>query len=152
MRKIIQPPYVEQAALERFQLDYAKELGGAEYIAMNEAQRDSWFLQEAKAFLVANPALSTQLAIANIEVFVRLIGGSFGLLVCLLAALGGVLGIRKPAVLILALWVGTVVGPFLLAICYYGRYRSPIEPLFVVLAVFAVWRVYGLILRAASAQ
>jgi hypothetical protein len=141
VRKIIQPPYVEQAALERFQLGYAMELGGVAYIAMNEAERDSWFLQEAKAFLVANPALSAQLAIANIEVFVRLIGGSMGVLVCLLAALGGVLGIRKPAVLILALWVGTFVGPFLLAICYYARYRAPVEPLLVVLAVFAVWRV-----------
>jgi hypothetical protein len=41
---------------------------------------------------------------------------------------------------------------FLLAICYYGRYRSPVEPLLVVLAVFAVWRVHELILRAAAAQ
>jgi Dolichyl-phosphate-mannose-protein mannosyltransferase len=143
VRKIIQPPYEEQAALERFQLEYAMELLGAEYFAMNEAQRDTWFLQEAKAFLVANPVLTAQLAIANIEVFVRLTGGggSFAVLVSLLAALGGVLGIRKPAILILALWVGTFVGPFLLAICYYGRYRTPIEPLLVVLAVFAVWRV-----------
>ena len=152
VRKIIHPPYVEQAALERFQLDYAKELLGADYFAMNEAQRDSWFLQEATAFLVANLVLSTQLAIANIEVFARLIGGSLGVLVCLLAALGGMLGLRKPAVLILALWVGTFVGPFLLAICYYGRYRAPVEPLLVVLAVFAVWRVHELILRAAAAR
>jgi hypothetical protein len=152
VRKIIHPPYVEQAALERFQLDYAKELGGAEYFAMNEAQRDSWFLHEVKAFLVANPVLSVRLAIANIEVFVRLISGFFWVQVCLLAALGGVLGIRKPAVLILALWIGTFVGPFLVAICYYGRYRSPIEPLLVVLAVFAVWRVYELILRPAAAK
>ena len=152
VRRIIHPPYVEQAALERFQLDYAKELLGAEYSAMNEAQRDSWFLQETKAFLVANPVLSAQLAIANIEVFVRLIGGSFGMLVCLLAALGGVLGIRKPAVLFIALWVGVFVGPFLLAICYYGRYRAPVEPLLVVLAVFAVWRMQELILRAAAAK
>lgn len=141
VRKIIRFPYVDQAALERFQLDYARELGGAGYTIMNEAQRDSWFLQEAKTFLVANPVMSAQLAIANIEVFVRLIGGSIGTSVFLLAALGGVLGIRKPAVLILALWVGTFVGPFLLAICYYDRYRAPIEPLLVVLAAFAVWRV-----------
>jgi hypothetical protein len=152
VRRIIHSPYDDQAALEHFQLDYAKELGGAEYFAMNEALRDSWFLQEAKTFLVANPVLSAQLAIANTEVFVRLIDGSFGVLVCLLAALGGVLGIRKPAVLILALWVGTFVGPFLLAICYYCRYRAPVEPLLVVLAVFAVWRAYELILRAAAAQ
>jgi len=83
------PPYVEQAALERFQLDYAKELLGAEYFAMNEAQRDSWFLQEATAFLVANLVLSTQLAIANIEVFARLIGGSWGCWCACLPRWGG---------------------------------------------------------------
>jgi hypothetical protein len=152
VRRIIHPPYVDQAALERFQLDYAKELGGAGYLAMNEAQRDSWFLKETMTFLAANPVLSAQLAIANLEVFVRLLGGSLGVLMCLLAALGGVLGIRKPAVLIIALWVGSFVGPFLLAVCYYGRYRSPVEPLLVVLAVFAVWRVQDLVLRAAAAR
>ena len=150
VRRIIRPPYVEQAALENFQLEYAKELLGAEYFPMNEAQRDSWFLREAKAFLLANPGFSAKLAIANLEAFVRINAGPFGVLVCLLAALGGALGIRKPAVRILALWVGTFVGPFLMAICYYGRYRAPVEPLLVVLAVFAVWRVRELILRAAA--
>jgi hypothetical protein len=140
VRKIIRPPYDDQAALEHFQLDYAKELGGAEFNAMNEAGRDAWFLRETKAFLAANPVLGGNLAMANLEVFVRLIGGTLGMAVCLLAALGGVLGIRRPAVLILALWVGAFVGPFLLATCYYGRYRAPIEPLLAALAVFAVWR------------
>lgn len=153
VRKIIHPPrFREQAALERFQLDYAKELAGAEYLAMNEAQRDAWYLRETKAFLVSNLVLSARVAIANTEAFVRLVGGSLGVLVCLLAALGGVLGIRKPGVLILALWVGAFVGPFLIALCYYGRYRSPIEPILAVLAVFAVWRVRDLILRGAAAR
>ena len=141
VRMLIKPPYDELAALERFQLDYAREVGGAEYAGMNEAQRDSWFLQEAKTFIAANPVMSAQLAIANIEVFARLIEGSFGMLVCLLAALGGLFAIRMPVVLILALWVGTYVAPYLLVICYYGRYRAPIDPLLVVLAAFAVCQV-----------
>lgn len=142
LRKIIQPPYSELADLDGYQMDYAREVGGAEFAAMNEAQRDSWFLKETKAFLLANPVLSSKLAIAKIEVFARLIAGSFGWRVCLFAALGGLLAIGRPAALILALWIGTYVGPFLLVVCYYDRYRAPIEPLLVVLAVFAVWRVF----------
>jgi hypothetical protein len=142
LSKIIQPPYFELAGLDSYQMDYAREVGGAEFAAMNEAQRDSWFLKETKAFLLANPVLSYKLAKAKIEVFARLIAGSFGWRVCLFAALGGLLAIGKPAALILALWVGTYVGPFLLVVCYYDRYRAPIEPLLVVLAVFAVWRVF----------
>ena len=65
-------------------------------------------------------------------------------MVCLLAALGGFLAIRTSAVQILALWVGSYVGPYMLIISYHTRYRSPIEPLLVVLAVFAVWRMIGI--------
>ena len=130
-------------ALNHFQKKYAKEVAPAKYATMNEAQRDSWFLQETKAFLHTYPVLSAQLAITKIEVFVRVMG-SFGTMVCLLAALGGFLAIRTPAIQILALWVGSYVGPFLLVICYYDRYRAPIEPLLVVFAVFAVWRMIGM--------
>jgi len=140
VRKLIHSPYEELADLDRYQNDYARELGGVEFAAMNEAQRDSWFLKETKAFLLANPVLSSKLAVAKMEVFARLIAGSFGMRVCLFAALGGLLAIGRPAALILALWVGTYVGPFLLVVCYYPRYRVPVEPLLVVLAVFAVWR------------
>jgi hypothetical protein len=89
---------------------------------------------------LANLVLSAQLAITKIEVFIRIMG-SFGVLVCLLAALGGFLAFKTPTVLTLALWIGSYVGPFLIVICYYDRYRAPIEPLLVVLAAFAVWRV-----------
>jgi 4-amino-4-deoxy-L-arabinose transferase-like glycosyltransferase len=133
----------KKRALNHFQKDYAKEVAPAKYATMNEAQRDSWFLQETKAFLLSYPVLSAQLAITKIEVFVRLMG-SFGTIVCLLAALGGFLAIRTPAVQILALWVGSYVGPYILIICYHSRYRAPIEPLLVVLAVSAVWRMIGM--------
>lgn len=136
---------VKQAAkrdvpLDRFQMDYAIDVGGAEFVVMNEARRDSWFLKETKSFILANPVLSTKIAIMNMETFIRAMGFR-GILVCMLAALGGLLCIRTPIVLTLALWAGSYIGPFLLIICYYDRYRAPIEPLLVVLASFAVWRV-----------
>jgi hypothetical protein len=133
-------------ALERFQNAYAKDIAPAEFETMNEAQRDDWFLQETKAFLVANPVLFAQLAVAHIEVFIRtgenfygrgaVLAGS----VCLLSALGGLLAIRNPAGLTLAVWVGAYGGPFLLITPYFYRYRAPIEPLLVVLAAYTVCR------------
>jgi 4-amino-4-deoxy-L-arabinose transferase-like glycosyltransferase len=134
-------------ALERFQVEYAKDIiPAAELATMDESQRDAWFLSESKAFLVANPVLSAQLAIAKIEVFIRTGRAFYGLGallaggVCLLAALGGLLAIRNPAVLTLAVWVGAYVGPFLLITPYFYRYRAPIEPLLVVLAAYTVCR------------
>jgi len=159
LRSHIKPPWraetlgsaVKQAtqrdmreALDRFQVDYVKEVGPAEFDTMNEVQRDTWFFQESKAFLLTNPVLSAKLAITKIKVFIRIMG-PFGVLVCLLAALGGLLAIRTPAALTLALWVGTYVGPFFLIICYYDRYRAPIEPLLVVLAAFAICRGFNIV-------
>ncbi len=84
--------------------------------------------------------MSAKIAILNIERFIRAMGLP-GILMCLLAALGTLLSIRNPVVLILAFWAGTYIGPFLLILCYYNRYRSPIEPLLILLATFAIWRV-----------
>jgi len=142
---------VRRMALEKeFQLDYAKDIAPPEYASMDEFQRDAWLLQETKAFLVANPVLSVQLAMAKIEVFIRT-GESFygrGALlaggVCLLAALGGLLAIRSPAVLALTLWIVVFVGPFLLITPFFYRYRAPIEPLLVVLAALTFCRVLKL--------
>jgi len=126
-------------ALEGWLTDYSNAVGPRGYSALNEAQRDAWFLQQTKEFVLANPVVSAQLALAKLEVFVRIMG-IFGVLVCLLAAIGGTLATQTPAVLTLAVWVGSFVGPFLLVICYWPRYRAPIQPILVVLAVFAIWR------------
>jgi len=141
------PNLARRMALERFQKDYANDIAPTEFTTMNESQRDAWFLQETKAFMVANPVLSAKLAIANFEVFIRT-GEAFYRLgalltggVCLLAVLGGLLARKTPAVLTLALWAGTYIGPFLMITPYFYRYRAPIEPLLVVLATFAVFRV-----------
>lgn len=134
----------ERNALYVFQMDYAKELGMPEFATMNEARRDAWFLKETKDFLLANPVLSMQLAIAKIKLFLNIPGSSFGMMVCLLAAVGGLLAITTPAALTLGLWVATFVGPFLVVAPFFYRYRAPIEPVLAVLAVLAistVWKV-----------
>ncbi|MBE7444953.1 MAG: hypothetical protein HS132_06800 [Planctomycetia bacterium] len=130
----------DRIALENFQMLYiAEEVNPHRLNIMNEAQRDAWFLREAKVFLAEHPFLSIQLAAAKIEVFVRKVG-RFGVLVFAFAILGGALSIRHYPIMILAFWVGTYIAPFSLIICYYIRYRSPIEPLLVIISLFAVHR------------
>jgi 4-amino-4-deoxy-L-arabinose transferase-like glycosyltransferase len=125
--------------LERFLMDYMKAVA-PDYTEMNEAQRDKWLLQEAKTFLVANPVLSAQLSIAKLKVFIRS-HGKLGITIFILAAIGGLFAVKCPSAMILALWTASYIGPFLLIVCYYGRYRAPVEPLLSVLAVFAAWGV-----------
>lgn len=131
----------ERNALYVFQMDYAKELGMPEFETMNEARRDAWFLKETKGYLLANPYLSMRLAIAKIKLFLNIPGGSFGMVVCLLAAAGGLLAIVTPPAFTLAIWVATFVGPFLVVAPFFYRYRAPIEPILAVLAVFAAWKI-----------
>ena len=137
----------EYKALTRFQMDYAKELGKPEFATLNEAQRDAWFLKETKTFLLANPVLSLQLAIAKVMLFLRISEGSFGMVLCLLAAAGGLMAIKTPAALTLALWVATFVGPFLIITPFFYRYRAPIEPILAVLAIFALWKILEIGIR-----
>lgn len=135
--------YDERHALYSFQMDYAKELGGTAFAAMNEAERDAWFLKETKEFMRAHPALSLRLAIEKLKLFLRVTDHGFGIILCLLAAAGGLLAIRTPAALTLSLWVAAFVGPFLIIAPFFYRYRAPIEPLLALLAVFAAWKVLG---------
>jgi hypothetical protein len=125
------------AALEQFQLEYAKEVASNLWHHMNEAQRDKWFFKETKEFILANPIISIQLAIAKIELFVRAMGW-FGTGIIFWAIVGVIITLRNPAVSTIGFWVASYVGPFLLVICYYNRYRAPIEPLLTLLAVFAI--------------
>ena len=127
-------------ALYRYLTDYSNAVGSPGYSGLNEAQRDAWLLQQSKAFVIAHPFFSAQLALAKLRIFIRIMG-FLGALVCLLAAIGGVLALKTPTVLTLAVWAGSFVAPFLLVIPFYDRYRAPIEPILVVLAVFAVWHV-----------
>jgi hypothetical protein len=118
---------------------------------MNEAQRDAWFWSETKAFLAEHLFLSMQFAAAKIETFVLAMGGR-GVLVFAFAVLGGALSIRHAPVMMLTLWVGTYIAPFTLIICYFDRYRAPIEPLLVILALFAAHRLSTLFLNWMQSQ
>ena len=130
----------KREALDRFLTDYTNAVGPQGYSAMNEAQRDAWLLQQTKTFLRGHPLISAQLGLAKLEVFVRIMG-ILGVLTCLMAAIGGLLSAKRPAALALWLWGLSFMGPFVVVICYWSRYRAPIEPIFVVLAVFAAWSV-----------
>jgi len=131
----------KRQALERFQSEYVKEVAPTGYSEMNEAQRDKWLLQEAKTFLISNPILSMELAIAKMEVFVRSLG-VLGVCTFLLAMFAGLIALQNATAMTLVLWVGSYAGPFLLIVCYFGRYRAPIEPLIVVLAAFSICWAY----------
>jgi hypothetical protein len=124
-------------------MDYALEVGGPKFIAMDEAQRDTWFLEETKKFVRANPIMAAKIAVRNKEVF-ALKMGRLGIFVIFFAAIGALLAIRTPLVLTLAFWAATFIGPFVMIICYYNRYRSPIEPLLILLMLFAFWRLFAI--------
>ena len=123
----------EIAALEQWQLDYARQRAGPQYAAFNEAERDGWFLAESKSFLLSHPGLGARLALAKLEAFVRIMG-PLGTLVCFLAAVGGLLRARTPVITVLVIWIVAFVFPYLVAVTYYARYRAPIEPILAVLA------------------
>ena len=106
--------YEERRPLYRFQMDYAKELGTTRFAAMNEAQRDAWFLGETVRFLRTHPVLSAELAVEKIKLFVRLSESPLGAILCPLAAAGGLLAFRAPGALGLALWAGAFVVPFVI--------------------------------------
>jgi hypothetical protein len=148
VKKLLKAPFREIAQLEKFQLDYARELGGPGYENLNEAGRDDWFLKEAKAFLVGHPMLSMKLGLAKLEAFVR-IYGRLGMVVCFLAAFGAIILFRTRAIVVLAVWVLGFVVPFLVAVCYYARYRSPIEPVMAVIAGLAIWSIVRTFIPAA---
>ena len=76
-------PQDERRALEAWQREVALTVGGADYQAMNEAQRDRWFLDQAKAFVLEHPALMLQIGAANLLQFVL-----YGSLPVVMAVLG----------------------------------------------------------------
>ena len=140
----------KRRALTRFESHYAKQLAPPDYAELNEAQRDKWFLQETLRFLAAHPVLSLQLVLFKLEVFIRSMG-LVGVGVFILALVAVVPAWSNAAAMSLGLWAAAYLGPFALIICYFGRYRAPVEPLLVVLAAFSlVWAVKGagILLRA----
>ena len=129
----------DRRALEDFQMAYADEVGGAEYAVMNEAQRDRWLMQEAKTYARANPKQSMWLSLWKLERFAEVLRLP-GIVIFCLALFGGLLAMlqRNAAAMILAGWAATYVAPFAIIICYFPRYRFPIEPIFAVLSAISL--------------
>jgi hypothetical protein len=124
--------------LERYQMAYARQIGGADYADMNEAQRDKWFMERVTEFIKNYPVVFIQLGAAKIWAFIKLFNISG--IVVIVAALGGaLLFLNQPAIRIVASWCALYSAVFILAVPYFVRYRTPIEPLFSLLAaVFLV--------------
>jgi hypothetical protein len=125
----------------------------AGYDVMNEAQRDKFYLQGAKEYVQREPLIATQLALAKLEVFVMRFGiGGLGVL--LFAIAGALLLLRQPRSWPLPLLAIAYSAPFALAIPYFDRYRTPIEPVFATLAAVAFVRLVRATAsgRARSAQ
>lgn len=125
--------------LEAFQMEYADENGGDNYAKMNEAQRDKWLMQQAKTFAADHPFLFLKLSALKLEAFVRIMGRT-GIIICVFAALGALIAFvrRDYIALIFTSWVAAYVMPFLIIICYFPRYRFPIEPLMMLLATIPI--------------
>ena len=134
--------YGKRRALERFPMEYAKEVGPTQWNEMNEPRRDKWFFGEAKKFILANPSVSMQFAVAKMEVFARAMGW-YGVGILLLAIIGVLVTLKNRVVTTFGLWAVSYTGPFFIIICYFGRYRAPIEPLLTLLATYAIYWLYN---------
>jgi hypothetical protein len=123
--------------LEDHQLNYARQVGGEAYAAMNEAERDKWFMDKVKEFIKTYPVIFVQLGIAKIVAFIKLFN-TLGIVVILAAVAGALLSFAQPAIRILTVWCVLYSAVFVLAVPYFLRYRAPIEPLFCFLAAIGL--------------
>lgn len=139
-------PQDERRALEAWQRQVAIELGGEAYQAMNEAQRDRWFLDQAKAFILDQPGLMVQIAAANLLQFV--LYGSLPVVMAVLGVVGVigglVLAFRQPLLLIPLTLLAAYAAPFVIVPAYFFRYRYPIEPAITVLIAVTAVHLVGL--------
>jgi 4-amino-4-deoxy-L-arabinose transferase-like glycosyltransferase len=142
-------PQDERRALEAWQRQVALTVGGADYQAMNEAQRDRWFLDQAKAFVLEHPALMLQIGAANLLQFV--LYGSLPVVMAILGIFGVVMGLllafRQRLLLIPLTLLAAYAAPFVIVPAYFFRYRYPIEPAITVLVAVAAMHVAQLSTR-----
>jgi hypothetical protein len=108
-----------------------------EFADFNEHERDAVYKAKAKAFMLAHPWVTLRLMIAKGRRYF-LNWGVWGRFSTILAIIGSFLALQDPrarAVVLLALGFSA---PYVLTQPIYYRYRYPIEPLFLLLAAFAV--------------
>ena len=136
----------ERRALERFPLDYAMEVDPKRYASLDEAQRDAWLGAQANAFARAHPGFVAAAIEPKLALFVRVLG-PLGRITLILAALSLIIGFRHSRVRLAGAWIAAFVSPFGLIICYFDRYRAPVEPVVMLLALWGLWHA-GAALRA----
>jgi hypothetical protein len=139
MKLVKQKDY--RRALERFQMDYMRNIIPDQYLNMNESQRDAWFLNESKNFIVKNPKLFTKIAFSNLEAFIKSYG-NYGVYLAMMAIIAGMIGLRQWFFSTTALWIAVYVIPFLFIVTYFSRYRTPIEPLITFLAAYSLLNIF----------
>jgi Dolichyl-phosphate-mannose-protein mannosyltransferase len=135
-------------ALLKYQMDILVANPPAGFATMNEAQRDAIYLARAKEFVLENPITTMQLAVFKAYVFARMLG-YLGFITITFALIAGALGTSDHRIRALFLLLLAYTLPFLIIICYFSRYRLPIEPIVVVLVgsgiILITQRLTGLI-------
>jgi hypothetical protein len=140
-----------RAALHEFQLRVPEADPPAGYAAMNEAERDGYYMGESLRFVREHPVLTLQLAIAKLKLLVAM-HGFLGLWIALGAVLSGLVGLLRSDLRALALLAGAYVAPFALIVPYFPRYRLSIEPVLAVLAVAGIAWLASLLRRTGPLQ
>jgi hypothetical protein len=131
--------------------DMAAQLGEAQDV-LNEAQSDKWLLRETRDFIIANPFITAQLAVAKLWEFLWLgrwpRGRPLGAVLTIFGTvMSTFLAFRDRRLFIpLTLAIG-YMAPFVIIVPLYYRYRYPIEPVFAVLVGVSLAHVAGVGLR-----
>lgn len=107
------------------------------YEQLNEPQRDKVYLAASKAFIFSEPKTFARLSFYKVLYFIA--GWNpVQNVVGLLAVVGLVLSWRNRHALVLTLFTLVYAFPYVLTVQWFYRYRYPIEPLFLVLASYAL--------------
>lgn len=124
-------------ALNRYEVEALMASPPPGYETMNEAQRDKVYLSRTKEFVRAYPVIAAKMAYVKLDVYIRKFY-TIGLVIVILAVVGGLLALRDPRSWPISLTAGGYSAPFVLVLSYYDRYRAPVEPAFIVLAAAAL--------------
>jgi 4-amino-4-deoxy-L-arabinose transferase-like glycosyltransferase len=129
----------ESYALHRYQVDAVRADPPPGYESSNEAQRDKYYMAASEAFMLREPQIAAELGVAKLEVFAMRFG-KYGVIVLALAVAGAVLLRREIRSAPLTLMAAAYCAPFAVLVPYFGRYRTPIEPVLTVLAAVVLLR------------
>jgi hypothetical protein len=132
--------------------DMMAQLGEA-HDGLNEAQLDKLLLRESRDFIIANPLIAAQLAVAKLWEFLWL--GRWPDSWPIVAALtvfglvtSMVLAFRDLRLLIPLMLALAYMAPFVIIVPLYYRYRYPIEPVIAVLVGVSLAHVAAAVLRS----